>query len=93
MPKKRVRNKSTGRDYKKEYQAYQGTPAQIQKRAQRNSARAKMVQAGKAHKHDGVDIDHINGLAAGNGKKNLRAQPKSKNRSFPRKSNGSVKKR
>ena len=30
------------RDYKKEYRDYQGTPAQIKRRAQRNAARRKL---------------------------------------------------
>jgi predicted nucleotide-binding protein len=74
MTKKRIRNKSTGRNYRAEYDHFQGTPAQIKARAQRNAARAKMVKAGKAYVGDGKDIDHKMGLAAGNGKKNLRAQ-------------------
>ena len=93
MPKKRIRNKSTGRDYAKEYAAYQGKPDQLKARAQRNAARSKLIKEGKVSVGDGLDVDHIAGLHAGNGKKNLRAQSKKENRSFPRKSNGSVKKR
>lgn len=47
------------RDYAKEYRDYQGTPEQIKRRAQRNAARAKAVKAGKAHKGDGKEVDHL----------------------------------
>lgn len=50
------------RDYKKEYEEYQGTPEQIHKRALRNAARRQMVDAGRAHKGDGNDVDHIHML-------------------------------
>lgn len=72
------------RDYKKEYANYQGKPEQIKKRASRNAARAKMMKAGKVRKGDGRDVDHSNGDPLDNSTKNLRAQPKSQNRSFPR---------
>jgi hypothetical protein len=89
--KKRVRNKSTGRNYDKEYASYQGSPAQIKKRAQRNSARAKMAKAGKVSKGDGRDVDHRKGLSAGNGSSNLRVQKKATNRSFSRTRTGKKK--
>lgn len=76
------------RDYKREYQNYQGSPAQIKRRALRNAARAKMVEAGKAYKGDGKDIDHKMGLAAGNGTRNLRSVSKHKNRSYDRRGPG-----
>ena len=81
------KDKASGRDYKKEYKAYQGTPDQIKKRSARNKARRKLEKEGRVHKGDGRDVDHINGIEAGNGKKNLRVQSKSANRSYPRKSN------
>ena len=76
------------RDYRREYDAYQGTPEQIKNRAKRNAARRKLVKAGKVRKGDGKDVDHKNGIGAGNGLKNLRVQSKSANRSFPRNSKG-----
>lgn len=72
------------RDYKKEYQSYQGQPQQIKNRAKRNAARAKMKKKLGASAIRGKDIDHKKGIAAGNGAKNLRAISPSKNRSFPR---------
>jgi len=76
------------RDYKREYQNYQGKPDQIKKRASRNAARRKMQAEGKVSKGDGKDIDHKNGNPHDNSKSNLRVQSKSQNRSFPRNKNG-----
>ena len=72
------------RNYKQEYK-YHGKPKQKKRRAQRNSARRKMVKAGKARKGDGKDVDHKNRNTADNRPKNLRVVSKRKNRSFSRK--------
>jgi hypothetical protein len=74
------------RDYKNEYQAYQGKPEQIKKRAMRNAARAEMEKKGVVRKGDNLDVDHKTPIAkgGGNGSGNLRAVPKSENRSFAR---------
>jgi 5-methylcytosine-specific restriction endonuclease McrA len=81
------------RDYGKEYKNYQGKPKQIANRTARNSARAKMVKAGKAHKGDGKDVDHKKPLSKGgsNSTSNLRVVSKSTNRSFARNKNGGIK--
>lgn len=81
------------RDYKKEYENYQGTPAQIKNRAQRNKARAMMVKAGRVSKGDGNDVDHAQPLSKGGTStaKNLRVKTASANRSFSRNPNGSMK--
>jgi hypothetical protein len=53
-----------------------------------------MVKAGKAHKGDGKDVDHIKPLSKGgnpSAKSNLRVVPASVNRSFSRNPNGSLK--
>ncbi len=47
------------RDYRKEYDEYQGTPEQKKRRAERNKARREAVRAGKAHKGDGKEVDHL----------------------------------
>lgn len=47
------------RDYRKEYDEYQGKPEQIARRAQRNAARAEAVKDGKARKGDGKEVDHL----------------------------------
>lgn len=74
------------RDYKKEYANYQGKPEQIKNRAKRNAARAEMEEKGLVRKGDGKDVDHRKPIAkgGGNGSGNLRAVPKSQNRSFAR---------
>lgn len=73
------------RDYRTEYDKYQGKPEQIKNRAMRNAARAKMVKAGKAKKGDGKDVGHVVALDKGGGNKTgLRMMSKSANRSFDR---------
>lgn len=47
------------RDYRKEYDEYQGTEEQKKRRAQRNAARRKAMKAGKVKKGDGREIDHV----------------------------------
>ena len=81
------------RDYKKEYENYQGKPEQIKNRAKRNAARAKLAQAGRVKKGDGKDVDHAVPLSKGgaNETDNLRVKDKSANRSFKRKSSGAIK--
>ena len=73
---------ATKRNYKKEYKNYHSKPAQKKRRAARNTARAKMVKAGKVKKGDGKDVDHKNGNPKDNRKSNLKAKPKSKNLSL-----------
>lgn len=72
------------RNYKNEYQAYQGKPEQIKRRASRNAARAEMIKAGKAAKGDGKDVNHKNGNPKVNKLSNLENIAKSANRSYPR---------
>lgn len=69
------------RDYKKEYQQYQGTPEQIANRSERNKARRKMEKAGRVRKGDGMDVDHKDGNPRNNSTGNLRVTTKSYNRS------------
>lgn len=81
------------RDYKKEYANYDGTEMVKKKRAERNKARRIMERAGVVHKGDGKDVDHKKPLSKGGTTviSNLRAKPASANRSFKRKSDGSIK--
>lgn len=81
------------RNYAKEYANYDGTPVVKKKRAQRNKARRIMEREGVVHKGDGKDVDHKNPLSKGGATviSNLRAEPASKNRSFKRKTDGSMK--
>jgi len=74
------------RNYKAEYANYQGKPEQIANRAKRNAARSTLEKKGVVSKGDGKDVDHKTPMAkgGGNGSGNLRAIPKSQNRSFAR---------
>ncbi len=74
------------RNYRKEYDNYQGTEQQKKNRAKRNAARREMEKAGKVSKGDGKDVAHKKPLAKGgsNKKSNLTVSSKSKNRSFKR---------
>ena len=84
------KNKSS-RDYRQEYNEYQGKPEQIKKRAMRNAARAGAVKAGTAKKGDGKDVAHVKALDKGGLNTNgVRVESKSKNRSFLRDSKGNL---
>lgn len=60
--------------------------------AKRKRLRRKLEKEGKVHKGDGKDVDHKTPLSKGgsNGTKNARVVSKSTNRSFPRNSDGSM---
>ena len=74
------------RNYRQEYDRYQGKPEQIKNRAARNAARAEMAKEGKVRKGDGMDVDHKKPISkgGGNSKSNLRVQTDNANRSFRR---------
>jgi hypothetical protein len=73
------------RNYRQEYDTYQGRPDQIKKRDERNAARAKMVKAGKVRKGDGKDVAHVKAMDKGGANSDgLRVESKSVNRSFKR---------
>lgn len=82
------------RNYKREYELYQGTPEQIKKRGLRNKARALLEKAGKVHDGDGMDVDHKLPLSKGgtDALTNLRVKTKHANRSFARNKDRSIKK-
>lgn len=71
------------RNYRSEYDNYQGTPEQIKKRAGRVKARRMMEKTGSATKGDNKDVDHIKPMRSGgtSTKGNLRMRSKSANRS------------
>jgi hypothetical protein len=73
------------RNYKREYELYQGTDEQKKNRAQRNAARAKMTKDGKVHKGDGKDVAHVKAFdKGGSNKTGLKVEDASSNRSFKR---------
>lgn len=80
------------RDYRDEYDSYQGKPEQRKNRAARNKARRDYE---KAHGDlpSSMDLDHKKPLSKGGSTalSNVRPLPKSKNRSFARTQTGAMK--
>lgn len=73
------------RNYKREYENYDGTEAVKKKRAERNRARRIMMEKGLAKKGDGKDVHHKKALSKGGSHKDgLAVVPASANRSFDR---------
>lgn len=60
---------------------YQSKPEQIKKREGRNRARYAMEKAGKVHKGDGKDVDHVNYDAQKGAKTKIRVLSEHANRS------------
>jgi hypothetical protein len=69
------------RNYRKEYDNYQGRPLQIKRRSSRNKARRKMVKQVGKNRLNGKDIDHKDRNPMNNSRKNLRITSKKRNRS------------
>jgi len=79
------------RNYKKEYENYQGTEEQKKKRAKRNAARRKAMREGKVKKGDGKDVAHKKALdKGGKNSDGVRVESASRNRSFKRDSKGNL---
>jgi 5-methylcytosine-specific restriction endonuclease McrA len=80
------------RNYKLEYEHYQGTPKQLAAQSERHKARRAYEKAHGDLPPD-VDVDHTKPLSKG-GKStpsNLRAAPQSENTSFSRTKTGALK--
>jgi len=79
------------RDYKKEYEKYQGTEEQKKNRAKRNAARRKAMRDGRVTKGDGKDVAHKKAISKG-GKNagNTKVESASRNRSFLRDSDNKL---
>ena len=69
------------RNYRKEYDNYQGRPLQIKRRSARNKARRKIAKQVGKNRLNGKDIDHRDRNPMNNSRKNLRITSKKKNRS------------
>tara|TARA_R100001082_G_scaffold93765_1_gene60596 strand:+ start:553 stop:810 length:258 start_codon:yes stop_codon:yes gene_type:complete len=72
------------RNYRKEYDNYQGKPKQKKNRAARNTSRAKLKKTRKVRKGDGKDVHHKDGNPRNKKRSNLKVTSKRKNRSFKR---------
>jgi len=81
------------RDYKTEYKVSQSPDKEKKNRAKRNTARRRAEAAGTVSKGDDKDVDHKRPLSKGgsNSKSNCRVTTTAANRSFKRKSDGSMK--
>ena len=79
---------STASKRSKQQRAYNSTPEQKKRRAQRNAARRKMEAEGKVKKGDGKDVDHKDKNTSNNSGKNLRVKSKSANRADNRGTGG-----
>lgn len=78
------------RNYRKEYDEYQGTEEQKKRRAQRNAARRKAMRAGKVRKGDGKEVDHLGSNRKGKlDNSKVRIVSKEKNRKRQPKRDGS----
>lgn len=75
------------RNYRKEYDNYQGKPEQKKKRAERNKARRLTEKEGRVHKGDGKDVAHADNRTSNNSRSNRKVQSPSQNRSFKRDKN------
>lgn len=75
------------------YPAYDQKPDVKKKRAARNKARRMLEREGVVHKGDGKDVDHKQPLSKGGTttRSNLKAVPASKNRTFKRNPDHSMK--
>ena len=75
------------------YPAYDQTEKAKKARAQRNKARRMLMKEGVVSKGDGKDVDHKQPLSKGGTtrRSNLKAVPASKNRSFKRNPDHSMK--
>jgi len=79
------------RNYKSEYENYQGTEEQKKKRAQRNAARRKAEREGKVSKGDGKDVAHNKAMdKGGKNSDGTKVETASRNRSFKRDSKGNL---
>lgn len=81
MPKKGEFKKNATADSIRQ-RKYNSSPEQKKRRAERNSSRAKMEQAGKVRKGDGKDVDHRNHKTSDKSSKNLSVMDRSKNRAM-----------
>ncbi len=74
----------TPEQMKKLSRGYNARPEQVEKRAERNKARAMLEKEGRVSKGDGKDVDHKKPLRSGgsNSRSNLRVVSKSRNRGW-----------
>ena len=67
---------------------YEATPEQRKNRAKRNAARREMIDAGKARKGDGKDVDHERPIVKGGGNAMSNLSVESRKRNWPQSDQG-----
>lgn len=72
------------RNYRKEYDNYQGKSKQKKNRAMRNKVRRRALREGQVTKGSGKDIHHKDGKPMNTSRSNTSVKSVGKNRSFPR---------
>jgi len=84
--------KNGKRDYKRENALYNSKPEQRHNRSLRTMARDAAIKEGRVARGDGKDLDHIKPLSKGgsNARSNTRVTSESRNRSFARNRDGSL---
>lgn len=84
--------RSQTRNYRNEYDSYQGTPKQIRNRSARNKARRNYEER-FGNLPSNLDVDHMVPIVKGgsNDLSNTRDRPRSRNRSFRRTSQAGMK--
>lgn len=80
----RWRTAAEVRSHRKAQAKYQKSPEEIEKRENRNQARAHMLKDGKVHIGDNKDVMHKDGNALNNDPMNWKAGSRHKNRSYKR---------
>jgi len=80
------------RNFKLEYERYQGTPKQLKAQAERHKAR-RIYEKAHGTLPDNVDVDHKKAMSKGGATSlsNLRDVPAKNNRSFSRTKTGTLK--
>lgn len=80
--KRKPYNKSTGRNYKRDYDKFQSSDKAKKDRAKRNKDRRQAEKEGRVKKGDGKDVHHTKGISGGKTK----VMSKSENRGKKEKS-------
>ena len=85
--------KNGKRDYKRENELYNSKPEQRKNRSERTVARNQANADGRTSKGDSTNLDHRVPLSKGgtSAKSNLRVVSESRNKSFSRNADGSMK--
>lgn len=81
------------RDYKRQGELQDSKPAARAHRAENVKQNRELAKKGIGHKGDGMDAGHVKAFSKGGGDSlsNTKLQPASKNRSFKRNPDGSMK--